>query len=240
MTSRPARLASLLALLLMLALAQTAVRAESGPAWASLNKAQQSALAPLQRDWATIDSVQKQKWLEVAGRFPRMVPAERQRVQGRMAEWAHMTPAERTRARLQFQESRELTASERKAKWQAYQALSAEQRQQLAQRAHPAAHGGGAASGSTHGRAEPARRPGVERPTQMRPVSPIVVQAAPGATTTTLTPHPPALHRHAPGPARIVATPGQVDPDTLLPMRRRPAPLPSAPGSAPASAPARP
>ena len=231
MTLRLARHLPFLALLLALLLAPPDGRAESGPAWAALSKAQQAALAPLQRDWAGIDPAQKQKWLEVAGRFPRMVPAERQRVQGRMAEWARMTPAERTRARLQFQESRELSASERKAKWQAYQALSADQRRQLAQQAHPPAHGGASGTGG-HGHAEPARRPG-ERPTQVRPVSPIVVQAAPGATTTTLKPRPPLPHPPAAGAARIVATPGQVDPETLLPRRAHALPAPGAAASRP-------
>jgi hypothetical protein len=50
-------------------------------------------------------------------------------------------------------------------------------------------------------------------------VAPTVIQAKPGATTTTLTtPAKPPLH-HQPGLPKIVATPAFVDPTTLLPRR---------------------
>jgi hypothetical protein len=234
---RLAWLAFALAAMLALAPARAAPPADQPPTWASLSKAQQAALAPLQRDWATIDAQHKQQWVEVARRFPRMPAAERQRVQARMTEWAHMTPAERTRARLQFQQARELTPGERQAKWQAYQALPADQRKLLAQRAKPVARSGSVPDPSSKAHVSSGNhRPTPTAPVQnSRPSTPIVVQAAPGATTTTLSTRPPHPPRHPAGRAKITTTPGLVDPATLLPRRgpqatvAPPAPVSSAP-----------
>lgn len=196
--------------------------AERGPTWASLTPAQKQALAPLQRDWPTIEPNRKQKWLEVALRFPKLPADERTRVQERMAEWARLTPAQRTQARMQFQEVRQLPAAERQAKWQAYQALPESERKTLAQRARPAgkpASGvdGVARAASATGTGN--RNPG---PTATIPtthaVAPIVVQAHPGATTTTLSTRPPP-RPVSPGTPKIAATAGYVDPTTLLPRR---------------------
>ena len=43
-----------------------------GPPWVSLTPAQQSALAPLKKEWPAIDAARKQKWLEIAARLPSM------------------------------------------------------------------------------------------------------------------------------------------------------------------------
>jgi len=200
---------------------------DGSPTWVSLTPAQQQVLAPLQREWASIEPNRKQKWIEVAAKFPRMPADERQRVQERMTEWARMSPAERAGARLQYQQARQVPAEERQAKWQAYQALSPEQRQSLAQRAVPAAKpasGADTAMGKPHTVAEAAS--GVKRnivvatgvsPTRV--VAPTVVQARPGATTTSMAKRAsPPLHHQA-GLPKIAATPGFVDPATLLPRR---------------------
>lgn len=195
------------------------------PTWASLTPAQQQALAPLQREWPTIDGTRKQKWLEVASRFPRMPTDERQRVQTRMSEWARLTPTERAGARMQYQEAKRLPAEERQAKWQAYQALSPEERESLAQRAKPSAKTASAGEAAKP-RAVAEAASGVKRnvvvstgvaPTRV--VAPTVVQAKPGATTTSIAKRAsPPLHHQA-GLPKIAATPGFVDPATLLPRR---------------------
>lgn len=183
--------------------------------WAKLTPAQKQVLAPLQRDWASIDGPRRSKWLEVAARFPSMPADERERVQDRMAGWSHLTPAERSRARLQFQETRQVPADERQAKWQAYQALSPEERRSLAQRAKPAVAAASAAkpgaAKSNMVQATPAARPQVVTPTTKR--------SGPGATTTTMTnrANPPAHHQA--GLPKIAATQGFVDASTLLPKR---------------------
>lgn len=181
-------------------------------------------LAPLQRDWGSIDEIRKAKWLEVAARFPSMPVAEQQRVQIRMAEWARLTPAERSQARLSFQESKQLSGEEKQQRWEAYKALPDEERKALADRAKP---------GNDRGRAPLASPapldPASPRPSSaasrggapaalVRPVAPTIVQAKPGATTTLMTaPTAPPPHQK-PGQPRIAAKPGQVDRSTLLPQ----------------------
>lgn len=205
-----------------------AAPAAAEPAWSALTPAQQRALEPLKPTWDSNDAPRKKKWIEVAERFPQMPPEERQRVQERMAAWAAMSSAERARARVQFQETRRIGAEERQARWQAYQSLPEEERQRLAQVAKSrasAANGAARPATATSSAAAPpsagskrnvvAAAPGPAP----RSVAPTVVQARPGATTTTVaTQAKPPLH-HQPGLPKIVATPAFVDPTTLLPRR---------------------
>ncbi len=203
-----------------------AADAVGGPAWSQLTPAQRQALAPLERDWSRIDEPRRAKWLEVATRFPTMPIDERQRLQQRMAEWARLTPAERSSARLQFQEARVLSPSERQAQWQAYQALPETEREALASRARrPAKAAASAPAGAPRAAvAAPDAagkrnlvEPGGNTP---RTANGTVQQARPGATTTPITvtrPLPPP-HNQA-GMPKIAATPGFVDPSTLLPKR---------------------
>jgi hypothetical protein len=195
---------------------------EADASWAKLTPAQKQVLAPLEREWATIDSAPRAKWLEVAARFPAMSAEERARVQARMAEWGHLSSAERSRARLQFYETRQVPADERQAKWQAYQALSPEERRALAQRAKPAP-----AVAADVAAAPGAAKPGAGKSNlvQSAPaaraqvVTPTTKQSGSGATTTTMSNRaaPPAHHQT--GLPKIAATPGFVDSSTLLPKR---------------------
>lgn len=195
----------------------------SGPAWSKLTPQQRQALAPLERDWPSIDSPRKSKWLEVATRFPALPPEEQQRVQTRMAEWARLTPAERGQARLSFQESKQLSREEKQQRWEAYQALPADERRALAERARPADERTRQAS-SVAAPLSAAPAKGTSPPAAAasgpsgKPVAPTIVQAKPGATTTLMTKSavPPA-HQH-PGQPKIAAQPGQVDRTTLLPQ----------------------
>jgi len=218
------------ALLCALVMGTVVHAADRGVGWAALTPAQQQSLAPLQRDWDTIDANRRQKWLEVVTRFPTMAPAERERVRARMVEWARMTPTERAGARLQFQEASRVPAEERAAKWQAYQALPEEERRTLALRARPAVR---AASAPAAVEAASRPRTGADAvagnakrnvvpvlpaaPTRV--VAPTVVQARPGATTTTMSTRASPPPHHQAGLPKIAATPGFVDPATLLPQR---------------------
>lgn len=194
--------------------------------WASLTPQQRSILAPLERDWGSVDSQRRAKWIEVANRFPAMPLADQQRLQERMAEWARMTPTERGRARLTFQESKQLSPEQKQARWEAYQALPDEQRKALALRGKPAedrprppavaASGATPSATQSKAAAAPARAGASAAPS--RAVSPTMVQAKPGATTTLMTtPVEPPPH-HRPGQPKIAAQPGQVNPSTLLPQ----------------------
>lgn len=214
--------------------------AEDGPKWASLTPAQQSALSPLRQLWPTLDGNRKTKWLVVAQRFPGMPAAERDRVQARMAEWARLPPAERGRARQSFQELRALPAPDRQALWDAYRALPPERRQQLAQKARTPAPAASEPQAQADGRRKVAISP---RAVQVRPVTPTVVQANPGGTTTLLTKPPAPPVHHQPGMPKILAGKDFVNPSTLLPSRgpqgaaalppARPASAASQPRSAP-------
>jgi hypothetical protein len=214
--------------------ARTAV--ESGKRWNDLTVAQREALSPLQRDWSVIDADRKQKWIEVAARFPSLPVGERSRIQVRMAEWARLSPQERGQARLNFQQAKQIPPEDRQASWSAYESLPAETKRQLAARA--ANPGTAPAPG-----AEPVRRPGAPVPPKLdraardaaqakvnivpnpalaappKPVAPTVTRAAPGATTSLISKRPvPPPHQQT-GLPKIAATPGFVDKATLLPQR---------------------
>ncbi len=208
--------------------------AEQGVRWQDLNPAQKTALKPLERDWSGIDLQRKQKWLKISARFPRMSADEQSRVQARMAEWAKMTPQERGQARLNYQDAKQVPAIDRQARWESYQALSPEQKRQLAARAAPPA-----APASTSAFAEGSRKsapPGtsVSRETPQaksnlvpnpafavprKQVGPTVTQAGPGATTTLMSKRPvPPSHQQT-GLPKIAATPEFVNKATLQPKR---------------------
>ncbi len=206
--------------------------APAGPAWSSLTAAQQKVLSPLRADWVTIDSARKSKWLEIAARFHSMPFDEQHRVQERMGEWARMSPTDRAAARLQFQGSRQLSADDRQASWAAYQALSDGKKRELAKQAEPQSLTGapstqavprfGANPGQPAASVTQAKRNLVAASSSLgfgRVVTPTVVQAKPGATTTLISSPPlPPLHQR-PGLPKIAATDGFVDAATLLPKR---------------------
>jgi len=193
-------------------------------AWAALSAPQKQALQPLQKDWSSLSPDRQQKWLEVAARMPIMTDEERERVRERMAEWARMTPAQRGQARLQFQEARQWTSEDRQARWEAYLALSDDERTALAGQAkrsgEAASQPGGRLSAASMGQT---KKNTVAAPTHQlaspKTVGPTVVQIRPGATTQLVskTNSPPAHHQ--PGLPKIAATGNFVDPLTLLPKR---------------------
>lgn len=196
-----------------------------GPAWSSLTVQQRGVLAPLERDWSSIEATRKAKWLEVATRFPSLPAAERERMQLRMAEWARMTPAERGRARLTFQEAKQFSPEERQQRWEAYQALPDDRRRALAERAKPPAEVPRKPMpvAPPLDAVVPKKTPEAPRNAAsgalVKPVAPTIVQAKPGATTTLMTrpPSPPAHQQ--PGQPKIAARPDEVNRNTLLPQR---------------------
>lgn len=113
----------------------------SSPAWHELTPAQQQALKPLQANWATLTAAHKRKWIALSQTYPSMPAPEQARLHSRMTEWAALSPRQRAEARLAFAESQQHSPDERKAKWQAYQALSPEEKQKLAAGARPKPQG---------------------------------------------------------------------------------------------------
>ena len=207
--------------------------AELGVRWNDLKAAQQTTLRPLEREWAAISAPQKQKWLELSTRFPKMTPAEQTRVQERMAEWARLTPQERSQARLNFQEAKQVPAQDRQARWEAYQALTPEHKLQLAARAAPAASAPAAdvarKAGPANVRNDKASREPPQAKSNIVPnptfaaqplaIAPTVVQARPGASTTSINKRPTPPSHQQTGLPKIAATPEFVNKATLLPQR---------------------
>jgi hypothetical protein len=114
----------------------------SKPSWAELTPMQQQALRPLASSWnTTISEAQKRKWLEISKNYPSLSPEEQATMHSRMNEWVTLSPQQRAQARLNFARTKELskqlTPEEKKAKWETYQALSAEEKQKLAAKANP-------------------------------------------------------------------------------------------------------
>lgn len=114
----------------------------SGPAWSQLTPLQQQALAPLASSWNTsMSEPQKRKWLEISKNYGALTPQAQATLNSRMNEWVALSPQQRAQARLNFGKtlelSRQLTPEEKKAKWEAYQALSPEEKQKLAATASP-------------------------------------------------------------------------------------------------------
>jgi len=221
---------------------------EAGPKWSELNATQRAALKPLERDWAGIDSDRKTKWMVLAERMPTMPPAERTRIQARMTEWAAMSPQQRGQVRLNFQEAKQVAPADRQAQWEAYQALPAEQKRQLAARAVPpppnathkpngAARGDRPDKGNTQAKSNIVPNPAFAAPP--KPVGPTVVQARPGATTTLISKVPAPPRHQQTGMPKIAATPEFVDKTTLLP-RRGPQGAATRSAAASAATPARP
>ena len=114
----------------------------SGPNWSQLTPSQQQTLAPLASSWDTgMSEAQKRKWLEISKNYSGLTPQDQATLNSRMNEWVALSPQQRAQARLNFGKtkelSRQLTPEEKKAKWEAYQALSPEEKQKLAAKASP-------------------------------------------------------------------------------------------------------
>lgn len=103
--------------------------------WKSLTPAQKEALAPLQATWETMAEGQQRKWIALSQNYSTMAAADREKLHSRMVEWAALKPKERQQARLNFAETKKVPASERASNWEAYQALSPEEKEALAKKA---------------------------------------------------------------------------------------------------------
>lgn len=171
--------------------------------WSGLTPAQQQALKPLQSDWRNIGPQRQRKWIEISNGYASMNPAQQQALQQRMTDWARLSPTERDNARLNFAEAQEatrnLTPEEKRARWEAYQALSPEEKHKLAQQQQRPAPKGAAVAAKTSNTGKLATTPAA------KPAS-AAASAAANAKT------PPVK------PPRIVVSPDLVNRQTLLPQ----------------------
>lgn len=106
----------------------------SRPAWHELSAAQQEALQPLAPLWPTLSEVRKRKWLALSRNFRALSDEEKVKIHSRMTDWVTLSNQERTQARLNYAQAARLAPEERRAQWEAYQALSDEERHTLAKK----------------------------------------------------------------------------------------------------------
>lgn len=104
-------------------------------AWKDLTPAQQQALKPLAEHWSSLAEERKRKWLAISRNYPSLPPAEQAKLHSRMSEWVSLSQQQRTQARLNFVETKRLTPEQKAEQWQAYQALSPEEKKKLAAKA---------------------------------------------------------------------------------------------------------
>jgi ribosomal protein L39E len=102
------------------------------PEWTELTTSQKLALHPLRENWRYLGDVSKRKWIALSVNFNSMAPAEQLKLHARMNEWVALSQQERMQARLNFAQSKQLPQSHKSATWEAYQALSQEEKAKLA------------------------------------------------------------------------------------------------------------
>lgn len=175
------------------------VPAFSGPAWVELSPVQREVLTPLASAWPSLSESHKRKWLEMARGYRALPPEEQAKMQGRMREWVALSPQQRSQARLNFAKtkelSKELTAEEKKAKWEAYQSLSTEEKRKLADKAPAKPVGAAPASkpvsrqklatiptAAEQAKAKAAPKIAVSQPNEVPAVAPATPPAGPQAT----------------------------------------------------------
>lgn len=109
------------------------------PMWVDLTHAQQEALDPLSSRWDSMSEAHKRKWIALSHNFKSLSLEEQEKLHSRMAEWVGLTVQERVQARLNFAQTKKLAPEEKRAQWEAYQALTDEERKELAIQApvHP-------------------------------------------------------------------------------------------------------
>lgn len=193
------------------------------PAWQGLSATQKKILAPLERDWDGLDAGRKSKWLEVAQRFPALPAEEQARMQERMRDWTRLSAAERQQARAGFQAAaQQLNPGDRQAKWEAYQALPPEKRQQLADKAakkQAPKKVGVPTAAAIESQNKSNLVPALPKNLSVKPVAPSLLQAKPGVSTVLITQTALRPSHQRAGQTKVWADPNLVDSKTLLPKR---------------------
>lgn len=182
-------------------------QSESGPAWETLTTPQKVALHPLAERWALISEAQKRRWLTLASSYPTLSEEEQKKFHDRITDWASLSAQQRNQARLNYAVTNRLARDDKRAQWEAYQALSDEERSALAARALPKPAGAA---------------------TALRPVSPRKLAQVPAATEANPSrpnaPKIPPVTEHSPRVAAPV-------PPMPAPAVATPAPSPSTPAA---------
>lgn len=109
--------------------------AAAGPTWNELSAAQRTALEPISSLWNDLGEVRKRKWLLIARNYPTLSAPEQAKLRERMIEWVTLSRQQRDQARQNFQVIHQVPAGQRAAQWEAYQALSSDEKRRFAQKA---------------------------------------------------------------------------------------------------------
>ena len=168
---------------------------QSKPLWTELTPAQQVSLKPLAANWGGLTEAHKRKWIAFAQNYPKMSPADQSRLHSRMTEWVTLSPQQRTQARLNFAESKKLTADEKAFTWQAYQALSAEEKKRLASQGNKVPPGATSAI-----KPVPAQKLAIVPSTRKDPKSAQIAAHQPKVAPNTLLPQQEASQSDTPAP----------------------------------------
>ena len=146
---------------------------QAGPDWSELNTPQKEALYPLANRWAFLSEAQKRNWLKLAAGFHALSPEEQSKMLARITDWASLSVQQRSQARLNYAAANKLAPDSKRAQWEAYQALSEEEKKRLAAKAAPKPSGAA---------------------TAVRPVSPKKLARVPAATNAApAAPNPPKI-----------------------------------------------
>jgi hypothetical protein len=111
---------------------------EAAPAWSELTASEKKALEPLHKTWPYLSQIRKKKWLAISAGFPELSTEEQEKLQGRMKEWVKLSPRERAQARMMYAQVKQIHPDQRKKSWEAYQALSEDEKSALSL-SHPKA-----------------------------------------------------------------------------------------------------
>lgn len=172
----------------------------AGPNWGELTQAQQRVLQPLEKRWPFMGEVQKSRWIVLAGTFDTLPAQEQLKLRDRMESWASLSAQQRSQARLNYAITNRMAPKDKWAQWEAYQALSDEQKRALAAKAAAAKPAGGAA---------PALRPVPAKKLARVPAATATVTTVPNLPNLPKIPTPTAQATHhiaPPAPAVAVET----------------------------------
>ena len=180
---------------------------ETGPGWETLTTPQKLALYPLAERWALISEAQKRRWLALAANFSALPEEEQAKFHDRMTDWASLSAQQRNQARLNYAVTNRLARDDKRAQWEAYQALSDEEKRALAARAAPKPKGAATALRPV----SPKKLAQVPAATQANPsrpnapkIPPVLDHSAPRVAAPVTPTAPPATGVHTQNPASNV------------------------------------
>ncbi len=191
----------------------------TGSRWQDLTDVQREILLPLAGTWDTLTSAHKGKWIALTLNYGTRSEDEQKKMQSRMLEWAALSQSQREQARINFAETKKVSASARAADWETYQALSADEKRELAANAKAKAKPTGAAIAVTPSPPGKLTAVPITRHTATQDSNTAAIKPNIDANTLLPVPTPPSAPVAAPAPAPIRPSPAVplVNADTLSP-----------------------